>query len=269
MFFLIEPIIGKLGFSAYNAYSKYKQDKMLSSIEESNADIIDKLDIQSTMLSDLQISMDTQSVILSGLQTSMSIVGATSIASLGLSAFSLYKINQLSKDIKNLSHNINNGFLDMKYFVSKEIQGLIEHQQKVKLSKAYEYYQKGVQILQRTLTIKDLEFKKFSLFKAMEHFDKALIIYDSQKKFQNLSPISHLKQLEIIIILEALKAETYIIIGEIDTGKDHYSDLLKKINNELKEISNGACQHTIDLILIDTFLLKNNDLKLIEERLSL
>jgi len=243
------------------------EGEKLASIENSNNEIIESLATQTTMLSGLQTSMDEQSFLLAGLQTSMSVMGVASIASLGVSGLSLYKINQVSKEIKNLSSQIDNGFIDMKYFISEEMKALIKHQEKVKLSEAYEYYQKALQILQRSLIISDLELKKYSLFKAMEHFDKALIIYDSQKKFQDLSSAGHLRQLEITMIIEALKAELYMMMGEVTAGKNHYSDLLNRVNSELTQISNNACRDTIDLILLDTFLLKNNDIKLIEQKL--
>lgn len=251
----------EIGSSIYEFYESYETS-------DYREDMTEQLNKNSSILTGLEEKMSEQSFILSGLQTSMGVLGATSVASLSVSTFSLYKINQISKDIKNLSSQIDSGFIDMKHFISEEISQLINHQQQVKLSEAYEYYQKASQNFQRSLTISDMELRKHSLFKSMEHLDNALIIYDSQKKFQDLSAAGYLRQLEIIIIIESLKSQLYITMGENSAGKDHYSDLYNRVNKELKKIANYACKDTIDLILLDTFLLKNNDMKLIECRLK-
>lgn len=241
------------------------QENETSNYRES---VEEQLNHQTNILTEVQDTMNEQSLILAGLQTSMGVLGVASIASLGTSVFSLYKINQVSKELKEVSHKIDSGFIDMKYFISKEVSELINYQQKVKLSEAYEYYQKAVQNLQRSLTISNPDLRKHSFLNSMAYLDKALIIYDSQKKFQDLSPAGHLRQLEIIMIIESFKSELYIIMGENSTGKDHYSDLYKRVNKELLEISSFACRDTIDLILLDTYILKNNDLKVIENKLS-
>ena len=272
---ILMPIIKTLGSFAYEAYKGHQKDERLSSIESSLdeqsstlSEIETSMAEQSSLLSGIETSISEQGFILSALQTSMGVLGVTSIASVATSAFSLYKINQISKEIKNLPSHIDNGFIDMKYFISEEISGLINHQQQVKLSEAYEYYQKALQRFQRALSIGDRELRKHSLLKSIEYFDKALIIYDSQKKFQNLSSAGEFRQLETVMIIESWKSEIYMMMGEVSASKDNYSDLLNRVNKELKEIANSACKHTIDLILLDTFLLKNNDLKLIEHKLS-
>lgn len=219
-------------------------------------------------LQNIENLLQQQSVVLSGLQTSMGLLGVGSILNLGCSAFSLYKINKISKDINILSNKIDRGFLDMQYFISEEIKFIIDHQQKVKLSEAYTYYQKALENFQRSLAITDKEIKNKSLFSSIEQLDKSLIIYDSQKAFQDLSIAGQLKQLEIVAMITSVKAEIYFLMGEAVAGKDHYSDLLKLMDKELKNIGNNACENTIDLILSDTFYLRLYDLKLIKQKLD-
>jgi len=220
------PILSFAFQVAKSIYQENETSNHRESVEE-------QLNHQTNILTEVQGTMNEQSLILAGLQTSMGVLGVTSVASLGTSVFSLYKINQISKELKEVSHKVDSGFIDMKYFISKEVNKLIDYQQKVKLSEAYEYYQKAVQNLQRSLTISDLDLRKHSLLKSMEYLDRALIIYDSQKKFQDLSPAGHLRQLEIVMIIESFKSELYMILGEYSTGRDHYSDLYRRVNKEL------------------------------------
>jgi len=77
-----------------------------------------------------------------------------------------------------------------------------------------------------------------------------------------------LKHLEIIALIEGLKSETYFLLNEEEAGKQHYSELYKKMDTELKLIAEMADDKTIDFIISDTEALRNNDMKLINKLLS-
>lgn len=171
----------------------------------------------------------------------------------------------MSNDIKEMKSQINDGFIDLKHFVGESFNGLIDHQQKVKLSEAFQHYLKGVSLLQRSLVIKDQEIMKQNLLNAINRFDDASVIYDSQKSISTTTAAVGIRVLEANSTVEAIKAETYKLLGEKEASIDSYSDLFKKLKTDLKEISERVTPDDIDLVIQDSYFLHQNDIKFIEK----
>lgn len=250
MLFLIPSII-----STVSTYVGYASE--IKSLFEENA--------QNTIL-------EQHTTMLSGIQTGLSLVSCTTVATLALSMVSLYKIHQISKDIKKISKDIkkvstqiDSGFLDLKYFVQNQIEISFNKTQKIHLEEAYNYYLRAIQNIKRASTMKNLDIQNHTLVDSIKQLDTAFVIYNSRKDLNINNNVEQLKQLELIIAIEGLKSEVYFLLGEIETGKDHYSDLYKRVDKELKEISKMASEKTIDLILSDTMLIRNNDMKYIND----
>jgi hypothetical protein len=237
------------------------------------------VNLNTEMIGGVSQTLDSQSIMLSGLQSSMGALGAGSVLIAGMGAFTLYKVAKLSGKIDNLSNEINgnfknisrdieNGFLDMKYFVSQNIDILIDHHSKVKLSEAYHLYQKGIQNFNRAIRMKNREFMNQTFLQTISNFDNSLVIYNSQGEFQNLNPAQKMKQLQIVTMIESMKSEMFFLIGERNAGLDHYSDLRVRLDKELKNIAQMSDAQTINLILQDTYLIRNNDMKYLDKKLN-
>ena len=234
--------------------------------------------------------LNANSIMLSGLQSSMGFLTNVSMVGVGLSAFSLYQTHKLSKNMqKNMKHisdnmehisnkmdtnflniqnQINNGFLDLKHFTNEKIEFSFNETQRLRLKEGFQSYSQANKNIKTALNIKDIDSKKLTLLSSQKQLDDALIIYNAREELNVNSSVTKLKHLEIIALIEGLKSETYFLLNEEEAGKQHYSELYKKMDTELKLIAEMADDKTIDLIISDTEALRNNDMKSINKLLS-
>lgn len=232
-----------------------------SSLEEHN---------QTSILENLIQEGHQQTILLEGLQTSLGlIISGTTLLS-GLSALSLYKINQigkninqLRKDVSNLSSQVESGFLDLRNFVQERTDIVIDYHYKASISQAYQHYCKGMQDLQSAIRLGNLKHKDHLLYKSRTHFDQALIIYDSQSLIKSQNSVELLNQLEITTIIESMQGMLWFLLNEPSEAICAFKTIHQKLDIRLKTIGEHVDEKTIDLILIDTQAIRNNDMNIL------
>lgn len=234
-------------------------------------DLIREEHHQTSILESLVQEGYQQTLLLEGLQTSLGLVMSGTMLLSGLSVFSLIKINQISKnirqlrgDITNLSTQVDRGFWDLKNFVQDRTDAVIDYQYKTNVSQAYQHYCKGMQDMQSALRLENVEHKNHLLYKSRTHFDHALIIYDSQALIKSQDGAEMLKQLEMTTIIESMQGMLWFLLQEPAEAVCAFKALYQKLDTKLKKIGEHVDEKTIDLILMDTQLIRNNDMKLLK-----
>ena len=224
--------------------------------------------LQTSILSEIRQEEKQQTLLLEGLHTSLGLMASGAFLVSGLSVFSLYRINQLRKSLTRLSSQVDHGFLDLKNFVQECTDVVIDYHYKTNVSQAYQHYLKGMQDLQSALRLVNFEHRNPLLYKSKMHFDQALIIYESQSIIKSNHPAELLKNLEMIAIIESMQGMLWFLLGEPKEAIRAFSSLYQNLDIKLKEIGELADDKTIDLIILDTQAIRNNDMKLLNSYLQ-
>ncbi len=120
-----------------------------------------------------------------------------------------------------------------------------------------------MQDLQSALRLENLEHKNHLLYKSRTHFDQALIIYDSQSLIKSQNSVELLKQLEMTAIIESMQGMLWFLLNEPAEAICAFKALYQKLDTTLKKIGEHVDEKTIDLTIMDTQTIRNNDMKLL------
>ncbi len=116
------------GNAAYSSWEEHQQTSILNNL-------IREEHQQTSIIESLVQDGHHQTLLLEGLQTSLGLIMSGTILLSGLSVFSLIKINQISKnirqlrgDVKHLSSQVDRGFWDLKNFIQERTDSVIDYQ---------------------------------------------------------------------------------------------------------------------------------------------
>ncbi|MBB1126986.1 hypothetical protein [Thiospirillum jenense] len=249
------PLLMKTAGFVFSLLDDNQETALLESIhQETNQ--------QTSLLESILWETNQQTLLLEGVQTSLGLIGVGTVLNLGLSVFSLYKINQLSKNVNQLRKDVKEGFWDLKNFVQERTDAVIDYQYQSIVSEAYYHYCQGVKDIQTALRLKNNnEHKKRLLYKSQTHFSEALIKYNSQALIKSHNAAEMLKHLEMITIVEGMQGALWFLLGEHREGTHTFKEIYKHLDTKLKTIGQHVDEQTFDLVLMDTHAIRSEDMK--------
>ncbi len=248
-------------------YQTSEVDKRFKEIGLSQNNIDNKLVNIEKDLAGFSQAMREQTNILSAVQTSIVGIQNGVIENNLLLKSSIAEIVELQRAVYNLDTKIDKGFINLQYFVSGQIGNVLDFQKNLELTRAYELYVLGLNEIKRHAIINDVDISRATLISAIDKINQSAVIYNSYLKSGNLKDGAKLKSQQAVFIAEATLAEIYLAVGEIEAGKDIYSELSKKTKEGLREIILEAQGNMKNLAIQDSRSL-NGDLAEIQKKLK-
>ncbi len=230
------------------------------------ANIEGSLAHQSSILSNIQGSLDHQATMLSTIQSSIGALGTYATVGCGLSAVSVFQLVKVQRQLQNLDNKITDGFLDLKQYISENLQNLLENQQKQRLAQAYHYYLQGVERVKSSLLIKDISLRNQHLAHSITIFNQALSAYETPGEYQEINLPARLRRLECCWAMRAAVAEGYALQGEYDASLDSYQTLQKRICTDSLDLLSGLDDTNFKFVSSDLHWIFENDVKIIHAK---
>lgn len=220
-----------------------------------------------------------QNTVVSGLQVmqgSIAVIGLGTAAGVALSAVNLHQTLQLRKDVKRLSGEVKDGFIDVKQALKDQGAEVIRRIDEVArdvefrhhrtiLAQAYGLFAKAMERFHSAIKLSDANLRNSQINGALDMLYKALADYDSNHLMEGTCSAGQLRRQECVWTIEQAITTIFQFQGEHKTVSDRLSKLQDKIRQDsLTVIDRCQSEDELDFLFPEILRIQTHDIAVLE-----
>jgi tetratricopeptide (TPR) repeat protein len=178
------------------------------------------------------------------IQATTALLGVGSVATVALSAASLYQMLKIREDIQQLQTEVRDGFIDLKQALKDQGEEILSHIDMVSedvefrlhktiLSQAYAQYIEALRRLKDALIVDDIEMRNSIIIQCQGMLHNALASYNNPELCKNNSAPGSLRRKECSWAIEQTIALSYQYLGQYEVSINCITLLRDKINKDI------------------------------------